>query len=835
MKIYIYDIEVYSHDWIVVFRNIESDNYIVMHNDNYRLKEFLNQPDILIGGFNSKHYDDWVILTMLNGGSNYIVKKHSDFIVKDHRNGWEFPFIQYQRKPFYAFDLRDDTYKGLSLKSIEGHLGKSIVECDVPFDIDRKLTEQELNEVIDYCKTDVGNTLEFFRVRKNYIDCKINLGEMSDLKIHQSLPLTNAKLTAKFLEAKRVERNDGRDYIYPGNLKKEIIPKEILDFFNQIRDLSIPDDELFKKKLKIIIAGCPCVYAWGGVHGSLKKVIFESTDDIVVQNRDVESLYPSLLIEYNYVSRNIPDPDKYRRTKDARIKAKHSGDKVMAQTLKNPLNVMSGAQESYYNDLYDPRNTRSMRITGQLLMTQLVMEIIKECKSFKLINFNTDGFMYTVNRNELEVIDGICKEWEKNTRLNLETDDIKKVTIKDVNNLIFKKTSGEVKKVGSYLNYGISEKGAFNINNNYVIVKKAIANYLTNDILPEHTIHECNEILEFQNIATTGSTYIKAVHMIDGKPVGVQKVNRVYATKDSRYGTIKKIKKNGQEDKVASIPEHCIIDNDNTLTIDHVDKQFYIDLAYKMIGDYLGYEPERKNYKKTEEYKIMAETKKTVKTMNVYEKLIKARLEFLKANVKKTGINRFAEFKYYELADIIPPATKIFNDLGLVFITTFDERSAIGELYNTENYDECIEFRSPIRELTVISATGKSKMNELQGLGAEQTYQRRYLYMMCLDIVEADTFDATSGDDTEKTKSKKSNKPGTPKEREEVKKELIDESGEATEVQIKSIKTGLKKLRSKDSEKYEGYVTQVVKKIKAGLNKTDAENLLIEIGNKIEE
>ena len=48
-------------------------------------------------------------------------------------------------------------------------------------------------------------------------------------------------------------------------------------------------------------------------------------------------------------------------------------------------------------------------------------------------------------------------------------------------------------------------------------------------------------------------------------------------------------------------------------------------------------------------------------------------------------------------------------------------------------------------------------------------------------------------------------------------------------------KNGLKKLRTKDSDKYESYVTEVVKKIKAGLNKTDAENLLIEIGSKIDE
>ena len=112
--------------------------------------------------------------------------------------------------------------------------------------------------------------------------------------------------------------------------------------------------------------------------------------------------------------------------------------------------------------------------------------------------------------------------------------------------------------------------------------------------------------------------------------------------------------------------------------------------------------------------------------------------------------------------------------------------------------------------------------------------------MICLDIVEADAFDATNGKpDPETSKSetkapKKSTKPATTEEREETKGELINKDGEATDTQIKAIKNGLKKLRAKN-DSYEGYVTECVKKIKAGLTKTEAEDLLIEIGNKVAE
>ena len=82
--------------------------------------------------------------------------------------------------------------------------------------------------------------------------------------------------------------------------------------------------------------------------------------------------------------------------------------------------------------------------------------------------------MYSVDKAELHIVDEICSEWEKETKFELETDDISKVWIKDVNNLLLIKTDDEVKTVGGYLNYGISTKGAWSINNTMIIVKKAL-------------------------------------------------------------------------------------------------------------------------------------------------------------------------------------------------------------------------------------------------------------------------------------------------------------------------------------------------------------------------
>lgn len=112
---------------------------------------------------------------------------------------------------------------------------------------------------------------------------------------------------------------------------------------------------------------------------------------------------------------------------------------------------------------------------------------------------------------------------------------------------------------------------------------------------------------------------------------------------------------------------------------------------------------------------------------------------FLQQNVKKSGKNSFAKYEYFELSDIVPVKTSIFHQLGLVDVVTFDNDAATLTLYSVEAPEENIVFQSPMRELDVKGA------NAIQSLGGVETYQRRYLYMMALDIVEADMFDSTQG------------------------------------------------------------------------------------------
>ena len=795
MRVITYDCEVFAYDWLVVFKDSETGRYTAIHNDNESLRQAINENDMYIG-FNSKFYDQYIIKAIASDLSPQEIKQVNDWIIAGNQ-GWECPMLRDQYFRFNNVDIKDDMQMGLSLKAIEGHLGMNIEETEVSFDLDRPLTEEELRQTIHYCKHDVDATHELMKLRADYLRTKKNLGKRAGIDEVKSLSATNAKLTAMMLRAERKEWNDGRDYVYPENLDLSVIPQPILDFFDTIHDMSIPDEQLFKTSFEIEIGGMPCKYAWGGVHGSLTGYYEEATEDRVIQNRDVSSLYPSLIEIYNYLSRNVPDPELFYAIKRDRIQAKHNGDKQTAKDLKLPLNTVSGAQENRYNDLYDPLPTRSLRISGQLFLTVLTMRLLNACKTIKLLNLNTDGLMYSIDKSELALVDEIAHAWEAETKFELEVDDVQKVWIRDVNNLLMIKTDGEVKTVGGYLNYGVSVKGAWAINNNMVIVKKALIEYFVHGTPVEETINGSTDIFDFQLIAKAGAKYREAYHIVDGEQVPVQKVNRVYATADKRYGKIYKVKTEDESTaKIEMLPEHCIIDNDNHLTIADVDKTFYIEMAKKRVNDFLGIKPE-KNKRRTNK---MATTEKKT-TMNVYQKLILARTKFLSSEINQSGMNMQLSFKYFELKDIVPTVTNIFNELGLIAIDNFTDTMATLTIVNTDVPEETITFAMPFNQIQpIMSNAGKQVTNNMQALGSSVTYMRRYLYQIAMDICVNDEVEPTIDRNTNTPTPTAPKLPATPEQRKEVKQELTAPEDSATELQIKGLKAVLKKLKETHPE-----------------------------------
>lgn len=121
--------------------------------------------------------------------------------------------------------------------------------------------------------------------------------------------------------------------------------------------------------------------------------------------------------------------------------------------------------------------------------------------------------------------------------------------------------------------------------------------------------------------------------------------------------------------------------------------------------------------------------------MNLYEKIQCIKEELLKANIKKSGNNKFAGYTYYELGDFIPTIVTKCKEYKVLTYFTFDTDFAMLVAVNAENPEEKIETTSPMKELQLKGC------NDIQALGGVETYQRRYLYMALFDIVENDMFD----------------------------------------------------------------------------------------------
>lgn len=513
------------------------------------------------------------------------------------------------------------------------------------------------------------------------------------------------------------------------------------------------------------------------------------------------------MIQNHYISRNIPDPKIFEDVYHRRIAAKKAGDKSTANALKLILNTTYGATLNKFNDLYDPLKARSVCISGQLYLLELANHILQDAPGSRIVALNTDGIMVELEDTQLELVRSIVHEWETRTGFGMEEDELAGITQCNVNNYVEIASDGSVKAKGGYLVRGIAPAGAFNINNNATVIADAIKQYFVDGTPPETTIGDCNDVKCYQLVAKAGTKYRDAYHIVDGEKQPVQKVNRVYATNDFKYGKLYKVKAaDDSEAKIERLPEHCIIDNSaiddpNHTTIDKIDKQWYIDQAKAGIDRFLGVVPEKKT-RKTKETKSMATTRKAepeTTPMNVLQKLLAARVKFLEANVRKSGKNMKLKYTYFELDDIVPTATMIFRDLGLLPITTFDNDTARMTIYNCDDPTDTVEFTSPMRDIEPIisSTTGGEVTNAIQRLGSVETYQRRYLYMIALDIVEADEMEAMTGLNPEAPADVPVQKapPATPLERQEIKQELTATEAPADELLTNALKAAVKKLR----------------------------------------
>lgn len=566
----VYDFEIFMYDWLVVFFDVSTKEYTVIIDNEDNLKDYFNSnKNKFFVGYNNKQFDDIVLAGIFSDVELYTTMT---YLMNTENKYSAYKALKIKPIDIISIDMMQDVL-GMSLKQAEGYMNLSVEECSIPFNLERPLTKDEINEVIKYCKHDVFSTFKLLEYRKDYVTSKLNIIKLRNLPI-SNIGKTNAGLCATVLNAKRKEYNDELQY--------DIIPEIRInsDRYKPILDLYTKGKLDYNKKLKINICGIEHTLAYGGIHAAKKNFIYIGE----MWNIDVVSFYPSMMIEYNFHSRNIVDPTIYKAIYDDRVKAKLEGDLDVAGAYKLVLNTTYGSMKSKYNELYDPKMANQVCITGQLLFVDLLEKIEPYCT---LVQSNTDGILI-IPKNK-DKIRAILAEWQKRTRMNLDIDICNKIWQKDVNNYIMvinKNGKEKIKTKGAYVaQYEPS------LRNNARILDIAVVDFFVKGIPPEITINKATDIFLFQYITKTGHTYDETYWEHNNDKIKVNNVNRVYSSKNINDGKVLKCKTTNNTlriDSIANLPTHCIIDNDNKLTIDDIDKSWYILQANKRIQDFLN-------------------------------------------------------------------------------------------------------------------------------------------------------------------------------------------------------------------------------------------------------
>lgn len=560
-----FDFEVFRYDWLVVFKDFITDEYTIIVNDKEQLEQYIekHKKDLLIG-YNNSNYDNFILKGILLDKDPYYL---SNIIISKDKSGRIWRMAKWNEIDLNTYDVSF----GLgftSLKENEAYLGISIDECPIDFDQTNYLSKEQLEQVIEYCKRDVDATQLLFEKSQDKFETKLYL--CSEFGLDKSyLNKADQSIIEKVLGAERkyncTDEFDPFDFTQL-NLKIKKY-QEVIDFFSQPLD--------YGKGLQIDICGVPHSLGIGGIHGAINNFSYSGR----IMNIDVASYYPSMMIEYDWFARSVPTENKklYAKMKKDRIVLKKT-NKKLANAYKLVLNTTYGCYKYQYCNLYDPRMANNICIGGQVMLVDLLEQLEPYCK---LVQSNTDGIII-IPYDEDKIVE-IVKDWEERTRMEMEITYGDKIVQKDVNNYVMRTDEG-VKAVGGY----VAQYKPRGLRRTMSIVDKALVEHFLNDIRIEDYIHGNNDLLDYQIISKVGKTYDRVFYDIDGLEIETNFVNRAFAS----FNPCRLYKqKNGKNrELVANHPDNTLIWNDavHQLDISKVNKQWYIEMAYKRLNDYLG-------------------------------------------------------------------------------------------------------------------------------------------------------------------------------------------------------------------------------------------------------
>lgn len=232
----------------------------------------------------------------------------------------------------------------------------------------------------------------------------------------------------------------------------------------------------------------------------------------------------------------------------------------------------------------------------------------------------------------------------------------------------------------------------------------------------------------------------------------------------------------------------------------------------------------------------LAEEVPVAEEPNVYQRLLNAREQFQRLNVKKTGVNKFQEFTYFTLEDIVPPATRVCRENGLLVFMEFSFGQAVARVINVHDPEQEIRFVITMDDIEpVVSDKGNVTAHAVQRRGTAVTYLRRYLWFIVLDITESDDeLDRKLGMPVNKSVVTRK-RPVSEEEQKEATDKVVGLNDKANTAMIRTLKSNLKKLGDNGTDGDKEYIKGLLTKTNKleDVSKVDCEKYIIEVKERL--
>lgn len=560
MTVYCYDIECFSNFFSATFVDVTGKEepgifYITPeHDQSKELIEFLNTEMTLVG-YNNDSYDNPMLRYLMaykgpkiNTALHNISKKLIDSYDKDDKVIMSLRYprdIHYSWKSVDLMRILAFDKLGISLKQTAINLKWYRIQ-DLPIHYSSEVKPDEIDMILDYNMNDVLITRRLYEEITPLRELRSELSILYDVDLSSASDSRMANLILEQIYTKEEKVNlknlremrTEREKVFVGDCIADFIvftSTELKELLERISSTIVYAYNDFRYSESIQYAGCNFLLGIGGLHTKDEPGVFANSEDFIIQDMDVASYYPNLIINNNFYPKHLGEGfiRVLKKITEERITAKKSGYKVKADGLKITVNSLFGKLGSKTFWLYDPKQMLSTTISGQLGLLMLVEGLHNA--GIGIISCNTDGVVCKIPKNLESKYYEIAKNWETLTGLELEFTPYKKYIRRDVNSYITEKKDGKTKEKGVFLKE-VDLKKSFHM----PIVAKALYSYFISGITVRETLNSCRDIMEFCISQKSGSDFEIELHTINGIKK-LQKTNRFFISR--KGGTL--IKRGG--------------------------------------------------------------------------------------------------------------------------------------------------------------------------------------------------------------------------------------------------------------------------------------------------